>query len=59
MKQEEGTMESLGMCSSGRVDLFLFSNWRNYDMLRQLRSLRMKDCSWNIGMWRTSCAIGY
>lgn len=50
MRQEEGTMESLGRCSSGGLGLFLCTNWGNYDMLRQLRSLCSKDYNWDIGM---------
>jgi hypothetical protein len=45
MRQKEGMTESLGVCSSRGLGLFLRTNWRNYDMLRQLRSLCVEDCN--------------
>jgi hypothetical protein len=48
--RQEGTMESLGMCSSGGLCLLLCTNWRYYDTLRQLRLLCVIDWNWDIGM---------
>jgi hypothetical protein len=43
-------MQSLGVCSSGGLGLSRRTNWRNYEMLSQLRSLYIKDSRWGIGM---------
>jgi len=39
-----------GVCTGG-LGLFVPTNWRNYDMLRELRSLCMKECNWDMVCW--------